>query len=115
MIDENNHAEVLEHLKDQIVNAAVQTGASLNKQSKDGRALIASESQDHAGYWALLDTRVAGNRCRIYATEQEATQAMEDQVTRAAEHAAREAREKLLVVHREWGAQPNEPLNGRHG
>ena len=72
-------------------------------------------SRPSAGYWALLDTRVAGNRCRIYATEAEATQAMEDQVTRAAEHAAREAREKLLVVHREWGAQPNEPLNGRHG
>lgn len=68
-----------------------------------------------AGYWALLDTRVAGNRCRIYATEAEATEAMEAQVTRAAEHAAREAREKLLVVHRGWGDQPNEPLNARHG
>ena len=68
-----------------------------------------------AGYWALLDTRVAGNRCRIYATEHEATEAMEAQVTRAAEHAAREAREKLLVVHRGWGDQPNEPLNARHG
>ena len=78
-------------------------------------------TQDHAGYWALLDTRVAGNRCRIYATEAEATEALEQTVTAAREHAERpvqhaveDARNKLVVVHREWGEQPNAPIT-RHG
>ena len=78
-------------------------------------------TQDHAGYWALLDTRVAGTRCRIYATEAEATEALEATVQAAREHAERQvqhavedARNKLVVVHREWGEQPNAPIT-RHG
>ena len=65
------------------------------------------------GYWAVLDGRVAGNRCRIYPTETEATQALEAMVKAAAEHAEKEAREKLVVVARGWGDQPNQPLNHR--
>ena len=78
-------------------------------------------SRPSAGYWALLDTRVAGNRCRIYATEAEATEALEATVQAAREHAERQvqhaiedARNKLVVVHREWGEQPNAPIT-RHG
>jgi hypothetical protein len=65
------------------------------------------------GYWALLDGRVAGNRCRIHPTEAEATAELERQVQIAREHAEREARQKLVVVFREWGDQPNQPLNHR--
>jgi hypothetical protein len=74
------------------------------------------EITDH-GYWALLDTRVAGNRCRIYSTEAEATAALEATVEAARAHAERQvqhavddARNKLVVVAREWGEQPNAPL-----
>jgi hypothetical protein len=72
------------------------------------------------GYWALLDTRVAGNRCRIYSTEAEATAALEATVEAARVHAERQvqhavddARNKLVVVARGWGEQPNAPLSQR--
>lgn len=81
---------------------------------------MGSNADTNTGYWALLDTRVSGNRCRIYSTEAEATAALEATVQAAREHAERQvqhsvedARNKLVVVRREWGEQPNQPLNQR--